>query len=609
MKRWERSVAVIAALVALALNVAASVELFIPPSTFGYSLVYTDGYRVASVDPQTAASRAGIVVGDRLDFTQSSLHDRIIGLEYQPPRLGERVSFDVRSTSHPSTKFIPSGVEGLRVTLVARPLTAAESKQAVFSPLGSFLRLAGFAYIVVALVILLRRPNRMTWGLFLYLVSATDVTLYRFPERLFIIAEFASDLLGVLGPIGLVIFAARFPDDRAEGWRAWLDRLAIPVGGLFVIPNLAWDATSLFMGSSPVWMSYGSILAALTLISVAGATLVAAYLKVDPRKRQRFVWVIAGVSFTLLSYVTSWTRYWSATYTFATADVLVWCATVLYALAPFAIAYAVVRQRVFDISFIISRALVYTILTGAIFATFAFIEWLAGRVIEHSGVAIVLVAVTAIGVAFSLQAVHERIEAFVERALFRRRHLAEVRLAAVAAGLPFAETVGTIESAVLREPVEAYSLSCAELYKRDDSGGYLRNGNALDPMVSLRLQGARRSVRLHELERSNSTDLAGNGPVIAVPVFVQERLHAIALYGAHTNGEDIDPDEAESLEAVCNAAGIAYDHLDALRTSRELARWRKLAERQAVELAALRERAALLGEHLAGDDGHGDGPV
>jgi len=119
MKRWERSVAVIAALVALALNVAASVELFIPPSTFGYSLVYTDGYRVASVDPQTAASRAGIVVGDRLDFTQSSLHDRIIGLEYQPPRLGERVSFDVRSTSHPSTKFIPSGVEGLGVTTVA----------------------------------------------------------------------------------------------------------------------------------------------------------------------------------------------------------------------------------------------------------------------------------------------------------------------------------------------------------------------------------------------------------------------------------------------------------------------------------------------------------
>ena len=87
---------------------------------------------------------------------------------------------------------------------------------------------------------------------------------------------------------------------------------------------------------------------------------------------------------------------------------LVWCATMLYACAPFAIAYAVVRQRVFDISFVISRTLVYTILTGTIFALFAFIEWLAARLIEQSGVTIVLVALTAIGVAFSLEAAHAK---------------------------------------------------------------------------------------------------------------------------------------------------------------------------------------------------------
>lgn len=602
MERWERLAALIAAAVALALNIAASIELFTPPSTFGYHLVYTEDNRVASVDPQTAAARAGIAVGDRLDFRGSSLHDRIVGLEYQPSRIGERVSFTVVRSRHPS---IP-----VRVTLVANPLTPSESQQAIFSPLASFLRLAGFAYIVVALLILLRRPNRMTWGLFLYLVSATNVALYRFPDSLFVVAQFASDLLGVAGPVGLVIFAARFPDDRPVGWRAWLDRLAIPIGVLFVIPNLAWDATSLFWGLNPQpWMTLGSILGALSLIVVAGATLIAAYFSVAPWERQRFVWVIAGVLFTLLSYASGWARYWSATYTFATADALVWCATLLYALAPFAIAYAVVRQRVFDISFVISHTLVYTILTAALFATFAFIEWLAGRAIEHSGVAIALVALTAIGVAFSLEAAHSKIEAFVERAFFRRRHLAERHLASVAAGLPYAENAAAVEAALLHEPTEAYTLTCAELYERDDSGNFLSDGEALDPTVTLRLQGSRRSVRLHELERTDPTAGAGNGPVLAVPVFVQARLHAIALYGAHRNGEDIDPDEAASLEAVCNAAGTAYDRLDALRAHRELARWRKLAERQARELAALRERATLFGEHLAGDDGHGNGPV
>ncbi|HEY6326368.1 MAG TPA: hypothetical protein VIW73_07660 [Candidatus Cybelea sp.] len=590
MQSWERLAALFAAAVAIALNVAASVQLFTPPSTFGYRLIFTDGNRVAEVDPGTSAAHAAIRAGDRLDFSRSSLHDRIVGLDYQPPVAGERTSFDV---AHPSTPL------RMTKTLAAMPLTAAEAQHATFSPLTSFLRLAGFAYIVVALAILLRRPNRMTWGLFLYLVSATNVALFRFPVWLLPIAQLASDILAVAGPIGLVIFAARFPGDNPTGWRVWLDRLAIPVGALFVIPNLAWDAASLFGSGSPApWMSLGSVAGALALLAIAGVTLVAAYFSVARTQRQRFVWVMAGVLFTLLSYASEWARYWSTTYTLATSDVVAWIAVVLYAIAPFAIAYAVVRQRVFDISFVISRALVYTILTGAIFAVFALIEWLAARVIEQSGVTIILVALTAIGIAFSLEAAHARIEAFVEGLLFRRRHLAERHLAGVAAGLPFAENGAVVDEALAHEPVEAYALTYSALFKRDDSGAFIRGDEPLEAAVSLKLLGTRHAVRL------------GSGDaVLAVPVFVRSRLEAVALYGPHLSGEDIDPDEAASLEAMCAAAGTAYDHLDALRIQREIARWRRLAERQARELAALRERTSLLGEHLAGDDAHGNGPV
>jgi len=590
MKSGERFAALLAAAVAIALNVAATVQLFTPPSTFGYRIVYTDGNRVVGVDRGTSADRAGIRAGDRLDFSRSSLHDRIVGLEYQPPVAGERTTFDV--SKRPSI--------GLRMTtLVAAPLTAEEAQHATFSPLASFLRLTGFAYIVIALLILLRRPNRMTWGLFLYLVSATNVTLFRFPVWFVPIAQLASDLLTVAGPIGLAIFAARFPDDNPTGWRVWIDRLAIPVGALFVIPNLAWDATALFFGGSPEpWMSLGSVAGALALIAIAGVTLVVAYFAEPRVQRQRFVWVMAGVLFTLLSYASDWARYWATTYPLATSDALVWLAVALYAIAPFAIAYAVVRQRVFDISFVISRTLIYTILTGCIFAVFAFVEWLAARVIEQSGVTVVLVALTAIGIAFSLEAAHARIEAFVEGLLFRRRHLAERHIASVAAGLPFAENGGIVDEALVREPVEAYALTTSALFKRDTAGDYLRNDEPLDAAISLRLLGTRRSIRL------NNGDA-----VLAVPVFARSHLEAVALYGPHANGEDIDPDEVASIEAMCAAAGTAYDHLDALRVEREIARWRRLAERQARELAKLRERTSLLGEHLAGDDAHGNGSV
>lgn len=568
MRSWERFAALLAAVAALTLNVAALAERFEPETTFGYQLTYTNGFEVAEVDPATAAARAGIAVGNYLDFTKSKLHDRILGMYYQPARPGEPATFTVVA------------LQGSRiVTLRAAPVTPGESGKALFSPLGSFLRLAGFAYIAVALIILLRRPTRMTWGLFLYLISATDVTLYRFPDAIFPFMQFVSDLLDIAGPIGLIVFATRFPNDRAVGWRAWLDRLAIPLGAIFAIPNLAWDASSLFFGAAPLaWMAYGSTLGALALIATGATTLVAAYLTAPRRDRQRFAWVIAGVLFTLLSYASEWARYWSTTYRIAISDPLLWTATLLYACAPFALAYAVVRQRVFEISFVISRTLSYTIVTATIFGLITFVEWLAGRMVEHSGVALLMVAFTALAVAFSFHAIYTWAEQLVERGIFRRRHLAERRLADIATGLPYAQNAAAVEDALVREPVQAYALESAALFSRNDSGNYVRNGEALEPSIPVQLAGTRKALRLHAGER-----------VLAVPVFVGARLEAIAVYGAHADGEDIDPDEAASLEAMALAAGIAYDHLESARIARESARWRRLAEHQARELAALRK--------------------
>ncbi len=579
---WERFGALLAAGVALAINIAATVELFAPQTTFGYRLTYTNGFEVAAVDPDSSASHLGIVPGDRLDLRKSNLHDRIIALEYRPALPGERATLVVIHSGHPRIVAIP-----------AQLLTPYETQRALLSPIGSFLRLTGFAYIVVALLILVRRPSRMTWGLFLYLVASTNAGIFRLPDNVIPFAQFASDILDVVGPVGLVIFAARFPGDRATGWRGWFDRAAIPLGALFVIPNLAWDATSLFLGEAPrPWMSLGSTLGALTMILVAAVTLAVTYATTTPSQRQRLQWVMAGVFFTFLSYASGWARYWSLAYPLASYDPLVWTATVFYAFAPFAIAYAVVRQRVFEISFVISRTLVYTIVTATIFTVFALVEWLAGRILEHSGAAAILVALTAVGTAYSIHAIYSRVEELVESTLFRRRHQAERHLAQVAAGLPYASSAGAVEEALVREPIRAYELVAADLFTLD-AGEFVREGKRLDAAIALKLSGHRRSLRLHDANA-----------VLAVPIFVRSKLDAVAVYGAHVNGEDIDPDERASLDAIGVAAGIAYDHLETERVERELSRWRRVAERQARELSELRGRTSLLGEQHIGDDPH-----
>jgi hypothetical protein len=581
LQPWESVVALLAAAVAVALNITATIQLFAPASTFGYQLTYGARRHVESVDPGTAAARAGMVAGDHTDFTRSSLHDRIVGLGYQPSTPGESITFGL----------IHNGRER-QVTLVSRRPTAAESAQATFSPLPSFLQLAGFAYIVVALTILLRRPSRMTWGLFLYLLSVTNITSYRLPNGLFVIAQFGSDILSIAGPIGLVIFAARFPDEPVRGWKAWLDRLAIPAGILFAIPNLAWDGTELFLGRNPPgWMTLGSALAALVLILIAAATLAATYVATAVQERQRLQWVIAGVLMTLVSYAAGWAKYLTTAYPIVTSGPVVWISAALYAIAPFALAYAVVRQRVFDISFVISRTVVYTVLTATIFALFALIEWLVGRVLEHSGAAIVFLAIAAIVIAFWLDAIHAKVEYLVDSMLFRRRHQAEKRLASIAAGLPYAENAAAVEDALLHEPQLALALSSATLFKRDATGEYVRDGTALDHSIALQLKGLRGPLRLHDLAGwSEEPDGENHVGVLAIPIFVRSRLEAVAVYGAHRNGEDIDPDELALLEKVGVAAGSAYDYLNTLRLTRETTKWHNLAERQGREIAALRER-------------------
>lgn len=578
----ERVAALLAAAIVVALNVAATATLFLPQSTFGYALTYTRGYLVESVDPGTSAARAGIVPGDHIDFTRSTLHDRIIGLSYQPALPGERVSLAIVHAG--STRA---------VTLEARAPTTAELQHVEFSPLPSFLRLAGFVYIAAALVILLQRPSRMTWGLFLYLMSATSITTYRFPDSLFLVAQFASDILSVAGPVGLIIFAARFPSGSpTTRWKTWLDRSAIPIGALFAIPNLAWDGAALLRGSSPAgWMSLGSTLAALVLILLAAIAMGQTYLATAPQERQRLQWVIAGVLMTLVSYAAAWARYWEAAYPLVTSGPLIWISALLYALAPFALAYAIVRQRVFDISFVISRTIVYTVLTASLFALFALIEWLIGRVIEHSGVKFVLLPLAAIGVAFWLESVHAKVEVWIESVFFRRRRAAETRLARVADGLPYAEHADDVEEALVHEPQAALSLISAALFKRDQDGRYVRNGEVLDSPLLLQVQGKHGPLRLHQFVDSDA-EQDDRSPILAVPVFVRSRLEAVALYGAHLNGEDIDPVEVAALKSICVAAGTAYDHLDALRMTRDLAKFRALAERQAREIAVLRERAS-----------------
>lgn len=75
----------------------------------------------------------------------------------------------------------------------------------------------------------------------------------------------------------------------------------------------------------------------------------------------------------------------------------------------------------------------------------------------------------------------------------------------------------------------------------------------------------------HELRWERDDVPAGERQVLyAVPIVNGYRLDAIALYGGHVTGEDLDPDERRSLRRLGSAAASAYDHIATAKLRRRL---------------------------------------
>jgi hypothetical protein len=69
---------------------------------------------------------------------------------------------------------------------------------------------------------------------------------------------------------------------------------------------------------------------------------------------------------------------------------------------------------------------------------------------------------------------------------------------------------------------------------------------------------------------------------VAVPIFSDAELEAIAFYAPHKNGTDIDSDELSLIERAANAAGGAYARFKALALRERVAELE--AELQAVRV-------------------------
>ncbi|HKW44789.1 MAG TPA: hypothetical protein VJN22_03970, partial [Candidatus Eremiobacteraceae bacterium] len=242
-------------------------------------------------------------------------------------------------------------------------------------------------------------------------------------------------------------------------------------------------------------------------------------------------------------------------------------------LVPITIAYAVIHYHVIDVTFFISRAVVYAVLTALLVAVFALIDYEIGQ--QLGGLKVAIQVVASIGFAFWLTAIHNRINVFVDKLLFKRRYEAERQLARIARALPHAQSPETVDRMLVDEPVAALDLASAALFRTDDGGRAVLTRHlgwpetcpsALEADDSLVLQLTAdqtplnlREVRWHRVDLPTATAR----PLLALPVTLRRRLAAFVLYSGHVGGEALDPTEQRIVSALAVGASAAYDHLEA----------------------------------------------
>ena len=316
-------------------------------------------------------------------------------------------------------------------------------------------------------------------------------------------------------------------------------------------------------------------LPALTLYLIAAILIIATYVKARGLERERLKWAVTGM---LIAFAAQICQYVPGPVELGPLT------EVASVVMPICVAYAVLRQRLIDVDFVINRAIVYAMLATILLAFVSLLDWFTSRFIEEYHLALYAEAAATIAMGFVLDRLHAQLDNFSERIFFRARHEAEEHLARVARSLGFASRMESIEEALVDQPLQTLKLASAALFCHDASRPvFVRThssgwaGDDLhefpDDAPTVRYMRAD-----HNALAARDADLpAGHlpqgaaAPALVVPIFCRDDMHAIAIYGAHANSTGLDPNEVALLTSLAPGAGLAFDHLTYEQLRRQLA--------------------------------------
>lgn len=531
-------------------------------------------WKIVEVQRNTAAARAGL----RVD-------DVVVDASPCPPGLFACSPFRLFSgnpvprfeLAHPLTLSVTRGARHFYVSL--DPSTGSRSY-----PIGDaltfiFRLLVYTGFIVLGTWLVLLRPGLMTSAFFTVCVSLAapsglamltyiEVFQHGTPlDRLFNIS-----MAFQLGITALPVFLLRFPNDNSTGLRG---RMLITA--LWAVPCLYLLA---FLLDGYDYLPELKI--AILLISLG--ILAATYARAPAATRKRLQWAMVGITAAIMAslmlnaitgislYVFHWQPIGVLDRSSLARNVILDLAGLLYALMLICITYAIIRHRVIDVRFIANRGIVIGSMLLLFAAAFAGLDWLFSAYVYQSQAQIAIGIAAAFALGWAIRSWWTHFVDLVDRVFFPKYHAGVTQMRELRLVLEREDSHDSVRRILTADAAASLQLASAAIFARTSDGGFIREtaqgwgpGTVWhllnDDLIVSGVSAHRgKPFRVEDSmwgEMAVPAELAS--PTLAVPLTSRRGVVALLLYGAHTNGAAIDPDETRLLTELGAAAAPSFD--------------------------------------------------
>ncbi len=320
---------------------------------------------------------------------------------------------------------------------------------------------------------------------------------------------------------------------------------------------LALDAGAITLRIDPVTYYWGGTLDIALTFASGMATLVVCLVatrSVKTSERSRARWLLLPLPIAVLA--STLTELSASSSNWFVGVALNNSGTILLLAGSLAVTYALLRRRVLDIGFVLSRTIVVAGVSLIVVAAFVLLEWALGSAlvdVSHT-TGVVANAALALVLGLSLRAIHKRVDQFVDTVFFRKRHEDEQAIGTFAREAPYITDEATLVDrarAVLTAHTDARAV---ELLVQNGDGRYGTIDENDPALVRLRATGG--VVDLHNVASALHGDLA-------FPMVTRGRLIGTIVLGERRSGESYAPDERAAIAHMAQTVGTSLGVLSA----------------------------------------------